>query len=313
MQVTDRIGRRLKLHDLHVFMTVVQTGRMAKAARLLNTSQPAVSRSIADLEHTLGVRVLDRRRQGLEPTPHGRALLDCGAAVFDELRKGVKNIEFLSDPTAGEVRVGTITALASTFASAVIDRLHRRHRRIVFHLVTKDWEALRGELNERKLDLLLVQGFSLFSDELLEFDVLYDASYRVVAGAQHPCARQRKIRYDDLLKEAWVLPTPDSPFGAAAIAAFRDSGLKYPEATVLAAEADVRLGLIKSGRFLSMFTTSVLGFSSRHSGLKILPVQLPIKAVAPVGIVTLKNRTINPVGGLFIEAAREVAKAWRKP
>jgi len=103
MQLSDRIGRRMKLQDLHILMTVVQAGSMGKAAQLLNTTQPNVSRSIAELEHTFGVRLLDRHQQGIEPTQHGRALLDCGVAVFDDLRLGVKSMEFLSDPTAGEV------------------------------------------------------------------------------------------------------------------------------------------------------------------------------------------------------------------
>src|ERR1700674_4339456 len=114
MQLSDRIGRRVKLQDLHVLMTVVQAGSMGKAAERLNTVQPAISRSIADLEHALGVRLLDRHRQGVEPTEYGRALLDCGAAVFDELRQGVKNIEFLTDPTAGQVRIGCNPLLATT-------------------------------------------------------------------------------------------------------------------------------------------------------------------------------------------------------
>ena len=135
MQLSDRIGRRMKLQDLHVLMTVVQAGSMGKAARRLNTTQPDISRSIADLEHALGVRLLDRHRQGVEPTEYGRALLDCGVAVFDDLRQGVKNIEFLADPTAGEVRIGSITLLAASFVSAVVDRLSRRYPRIVFHLV----------------------------------------------------------------------------------------------------------------------------------------------------------------------------------
>src|SRR5438128_3589015 len=107
MQLSDRIGSRMKLQDLHVLMTVVQAGSMGKAARILNTTQPNVSRSIAELEHALGVRLLDRHRQGVEPTEYGRALLDCGVAVFDQLRQGVKNIEHLADPTAGELRIGT--------------------------------------------------------------------------------------------------------------------------------------------------------------------------------------------------------------
>src|SRR6267378_2799742 len=121
MQLSDRIGSRMKLQDLHVLMTVVQAGSMGKAAQRLNTTQPNISRSIAELEHTLGVRLLDRHRQGIEPTAYGRALLDCGVAVFDDLRQGVKNIEFLNDPTAGDVRIGSIAPLATSFVSAVID------------------------------------------------------------------------------------------------------------------------------------------------------------------------------------------------
>ena len=67
----DRIERRLKLHDVRVLMSVVEAGSMAKAAECLGTSQPAVSRSIADLEHTLGVRLLERSPRGVEPTQYG--------------------------------------------------------------------------------------------------------------------------------------------------------------------------------------------------------------------------------------------------
>ena len=64
MRWADRIGRRLKLRDLHVLSAVVQWGSMAKAARHLAVSQPVVSAAIADLEHAVGVRLLDRSRQG---------------------------------------------------------------------------------------------------------------------------------------------------------------------------------------------------------------------------------------------------------
>ena len=141
MQLSDRIGRRMKLQDLHVLMTVVQAGSMGKAAERLNTVQPAISRSIAELEHALGVRLLDRHRQGVEPTEYGRALLDCGVAVFDDLRQGVKNIEFLADPAAGEVRIGSNPFLAGSFVSAVVDRLSQRHPRIVYHLMVAQPEG----------------------------------------------------------------------------------------------------------------------------------------------------------------------------
>src|SRR6478736_8831269 len=126
MQLSDRIGRRIKLQDLHVLMTVVQAGSMGKAAERLNTSQPNISRAIADLEHAFGVRLLDRHRQGVTSTEYGRALLDCGTAVFDDLRQGVKRIELLADPGAGEVRIGSTYYTGETFVMAVIERLSRR-------------------------------------------------------------------------------------------------------------------------------------------------------------------------------------------
>src|SRR5262249_54495939 len=105
MQLVDRVSQRLKLRDLRLLDAVVRWKSMAKAATQLNVTQPAVSKAIAEMEHTLGVRLLDRSRQGIEPTPYGRALLKRGAAIFDELRQGVREIEFLSDPAAGEVRI----------------------------------------------------------------------------------------------------------------------------------------------------------------------------------------------------------------
>src|SRR5262249_12108803 len=134
MQSSDRIGRRMKLQDLRVFMAVMQLGSMRKAAQNLNISQPAVSKAIADLEHALGVRLFDRHRQGIEATEYGRALLDCGVTIFDDLRQGVKNIEFLADPTTGEVRIGNPGTSTVSFIAGVIDRLSRRYPRLVFHV-----------------------------------------------------------------------------------------------------------------------------------------------------------------------------------
>src|SRR5688572_19038732 len=94
----ERMLRRLKLSDLRLLQATVEWGGMAKAAAHLNISQPAVSKAIGTLEHALGVRLLDRTSKGVEPTEFGQALLNGGIAVFDELKKSLGRIEFLSDP-----------------------------------------------------------------------------------------------------------------------------------------------------------------------------------------------------------------------
>jgi DNA-binding transcriptional LysR family regulator len=307
MQLSDLIGRRMKLHDLHVLMAVVQAGSMNKAAAVLNTTQPAVSKSIAELEHALGVRLLDRHRRGVEPTAYGRALLDGGVAAFDDLRQAVKNIEFLADPAAGEVRIGSIIPVAASFVSAVIDRLSRRYPRIKFHLVATSTETLHRELSERNVDLLIARRLGPIADERLDFEFLFDDSFVVVAGAQNSWARRRRIALAELVNESWVLPPPESAIGSVAMEVFRASGLDYPRTTVVAVPPEVRMSLLATGRFLTIFPMSQLRFSLRRPELKVLPVDFPMGHL-PLGIVTLKNRTLSPTARLFIEHAREVAK-----
>ena len=86
---------------------------------------------------------------------YGAALLKRGTTIFDELRESVRDIEFLADPAAGEVRIGCHHFLATGFVSAVIDRLSRRHPRIVIHIVASETATLHRELNDRNVDLLV--------------------------------------------------------------------------------------------------------------------------------------------------------------
>src|SRR5258708_32973577 len=123
MQGSDRVGRRIKLLDLHILLAVAKSGSMGKAAADLAISQPSVAKAIADVEHPIGLRLLDRGPRGIERTLYGRALLKCGTAVFDELRQGIKELEFLTDPAAGELRIGCTETMAAGFASAVSDRI----------------------------------------------------------------------------------------------------------------------------------------------------------------------------------------------
>lgn len=311
MQSGDHIARRMKLHDLRILMAVAQAGSMNKAAAFLNMTQSAVSRSIAELERTVGVCLLDRTARGVEPTEYGRAMLECGVAVFDDLRQGAKKIEFLTDPAAGEVRIGCHPGLAASFVPAVIDGIARRHPRIVFHVAVAEVGTLHHELTERNVDLLITREFRALADERLSFEFLFDDSFVVVAGARNPLVRRRRIALTELLNESWALPPRETAFGSAVIEAFHSCGLDYPRTTVVTIPPDVRINLLATGHFLTIFAASALKFSIKHPKLKVLPVELPMARV-PSGIVTLKHRTLSPVAQLFVDGARKVAKPLAK-
>jgi DNA-binding transcriptional LysR family regulator len=307
MRKNDRLERRLKLHDLRVLMTVIQAGSMLKAAQRLNTSQPAVSRSIAELEHVLGVRLLDRSRQGVQPTIYGRALLDCGTAVFDELRQGVKNIEFLADPAEGELRIGASLPAFSGVIPATINRLRREHPRI--HVQTNFMSDMRQQqraLRERTLDFV-VGRLPPTPEKDFEAETLFQEGLVVIAGAQNPWLRRRKVRLAELIGEPWLLPPGDSEGGSLVAQAFRASGLELPRNSIATDAVMYLQNLIIGGDFLACYPSSPILLGTIGPGFRVLSVDLPI-VPSPFGIIRFKNRTLSPVAERFIACARDVVK-----
>jgi DNA-binding transcriptional LysR family regulator len=286
-------------------MTVIQAGSMGKAAERLNTSQPNVSRSIADLEHAFRVRLLDRQPRGVEPTAFGRALLDCGLAVFDDLRQGVKNIEHLADPAIGELRIGANHFLAASIVPIIIDQLSARYPRITIRLVSGDGRTNLRKLKERELDLLVAWKSPPYFDPQLAFEMLYEDSLVIAAGSRHPLANRRRVRLAELLSERWALPEGD--IGAVALSIFTAAGLEVPSGQVLCFSTDIRITLLESGRFLTICATSMLQLPRERPDVKILAVDVKPPKV-PIGIFTLNNRTSSPVSKLFVEHAREVVR-----
>lgn len=304
----DRIGRRLRLRDLHTLITVARRGSMAKAAAELAVTQPAISRVIADMEQTLGVPLLDRKPQGVEPTPFGQTLITWGDGVFEDLHHAVRDIQSLADPTSGDVRIGTTGPMVEGLLPVVIDRLSRQYPKIHFQVTIAPNTAYQyDELRARRLDIILGRVPQPLAQEDLNGEILFDERQYVVACAGNRWIRRRRIQLADLIDEQWVLPPPDSLVGSFVRELFRASGLDVPRRGVACGSLQFTYMLMATGRYLGLFPRSLLHFSGNRFALKVLPVKLPITP-PPVGIVTLKNRTIHPAARLFIDFARTVAK-----
>lgn len=308
MEWHDRIGRRLRLRDLHTLITVARRGSMAKAAAELAVTQPAVSRVIADMEHTLGVPLLDRKPQGVEPTPFGHTLIKWGDGVFDDLRHAVRDIQSLADPTAGEVCIGSTAPMIEGLLPVVIDRLSRQYPKIYFQVTFSPNMAYQyDELRARRLDLILGRVPQPLAHKDLNAEILFDERLYVVAGARNRWTRRRRIELADLIDEPWVLPRPNAAISSFVREVFRVSGMELPRHGVSCGSLQCTYMLMATGRYLGLFPTSLLHFSGNRFALKVLPIKLPMTP-PPVGIVTLKNRTIHPAARLFIDCVRIVAK-----
>lgn len=304
----EDIGRRLRLRDLHVFFTVARCGSMAKAAAELRISQPSVSVQVSELERVLGVRLFDRMPRGVELTSFGEALLQRGQAAFDELRQGIRDIEFLANPTTGEVRIGCSEAIWPGLLPPIIERLSLKYPRISLKIIhiTANPPNLRG-LDDRELDLVMAPiGKSIPGD--YEVEVLVNDAVRVIAGAESRWATRRKIDIAELADEQWIMTPPETPLASIIETAFRASGRAMPKYYLEAYSIHLRNHLVGTGRFVAATLASVVRLNAGPFRLKVLPVMLPT-AIVPLGVVTVKNRTLSPVVSLFLECAREVGQS----
>jgi DNA-binding transcriptional LysR family regulator len=232
-------------------------------------------------------------------------------AVFDELRQGVKDIEFLADPTAGEVRIGASIAVAAGFVVAVINRLRRQHPRLNFHLLAADTATTCRALEERKIDLAVVHIIEPLPAGDLVAEFLFHEPQVVAAAPENRWTRRRSVQLSDLMNEPWTLPPAETQFGNLAVEAFRVHGLGLPAMLVTSA-LPVRQALVATGRFLTLVPRVVLAFPPGSAILKRLPIDLP-STQRPVGIVALKNRTLSSAAEHFRECLHAFAKPLARP
>jgi DNA-binding transcriptional LysR family regulator len=307
MPWNDRVKRRLKLRDLDILMAVIDTGSMGKAAIRLNISQPAISKAIVELEDALGVQLFDRGQRGVVPTPYGLALRTRSVSIFNDLRQGVQDIDFIADPTKGEIRIGMTEPIMSAIVSPVIDGLSRNYPRMFFHIVAGDTATLYTDVAERNIELAICRMIGKLPDELAA-EILFHDSVAVMTAAANPLARRRNLKFADLANEPWVLFPYESFFGGVIAEIFRANGHEPPRLTVSTLSIHAQNELLPTGRFITVLPSFMLKLPDGKMPLKALPVALPNPPM-PIGLITVKNRTLTPVAQLFIDRIRARVKS----
>lgn len=313
LRAEDQVGRRLKFRDLQVFFAVVELGSMAGAARQMGLTQPAVSEIIAQLEQLFAVRLFDRGTRGVELTIYGHALLKRAQAAHNEMKQGVRDIAFLTDPTAGEMRIGCAPRLSAAIMPQIVERFSETYPRVVLHIdevppLTPELSGLR----DRKYDLVVGRLVAPLAQDAFGDDVNVETLFAdrlvVATGMQSRWARRRKIDLAELIDERWILTAPDTWNYLGVAEAFRLRGLPMPKVGMVTSAVYVVTHLLAKGQFVT--ATSKLIADSLS--LNVLPIDLLLGSW-PAVIVTLKNRTLSPVVERFIECAREVVKSIARP
>jgi DNA-binding transcriptional LysR family regulator len=285
---------------------IANRGSMARAAEELALSQPAISKAIADLERDLNVALFKRGPRGVELTPSGEVLLRRGRIMLDELKQGLQEIENLSDPTAGEVRIGSIEPLSPLIAT-MIERTARRYPKINYHVAFGDVARLIAALRDRTLDFVISRAISAQSEADLNAEILFRDRIRAVVAPSHRLARRRKVGLQDLVNERWALGPPDTFLAQVLAEAFRSQGLPMPRTVVTSLSIQLRLDLMQTGCFVTVYSGAMMAHPTRTFPFRSLPVDFG-DAAGPMAAITLKGRQAPSALRLLQNEVRSVAK-----
>lgn len=286
---------------LQYFLAVYDHGSLGRAASALSLTQPALSKTIHQLERELNVALFDRTPKGLVPTVYGEALSLHARVVDSELRHAEREIALLAGAAKGLVRVGATPSIAGTILPAAVRELRRDRPGIELAVFEGLAQSHAAALRRGELDLV-VGGWARGMGPDLASEVLREDVVRVFAHRGHPLAG-RPVDFAELTAQAWVLP-PHSEFWLDHLdRAFVTRGLTPPAPAVTSNSAAFIVAMIQRTDALS-YLPSLLVRRALAAG-DIVPIDVAdIDVVIDVS-VTVRARTVpGATVGAVIEAVR---------
>jgi DNA-binding transcriptional LysR family regulator len=305
MDLHDPLLRRLRLNELRVLLEAVSAGSLAKAALSLSLSQPAVSKTIADLEVKLGVKLLDRTKSGVIPTLAGSKLICRAQNIFSEIHLGLHELADLEDPEGGHVRIGCGPIFAAGFVSAIVRRMLADRPRMKYTVFETGGTKL---LQDRVIDLIISRPPIHENLVNAEFEPLIDERVHIVSGADHPLASRPEVHLDDLRDMKWILPLPqiESSVGNTIEPILKYLEIDTRNITFQSMSGLLIFSMLSTGNFLSVLPASVLRENLWSSLVRVLQIEIPF-AGGPVGLITIPGLALSSSAQHFVRCARSLS------
>ncbi|WP_411753742.1 LysR substrate-binding domain-containing protein [Serratia sp. (in: enterobacteria)] len=305
--VSDMILNRLKLRPLLIFDRVLRNQSIARAARELNLTQPAVTKAIRELEQQLDTVLFNRNNRGVTPT-------DCGILLGERVKSVIAELRYLTDElntfkggVVGHVVVGTQISASARLLPRAILLLKARAPKILVTVQEGPQDYLFPALANGELDVVVGRlpelDTPLTARMALSHRALYRNSLGVVAGSHHPLVNMVDLNLQHFAEWPWILPPIDSPARRVADQFFKESGLPIPENIVESLSLLTNVNLLVDSSFLGLMPTA----AARRFIAAGLLIQLPLGDVGPpaeVGFSVREDKPLTPACRQLIECLK---------
>ncbi len=288
------------MHQLRAFVAVSRQGSIRAAGRFLSLSQPALTKSIKELEDSLGARLFIRRRQGVTLTECGEIFFKRASLILEELRVAQDDIAQRLGATSGQVNIGIGASIARTVMPAVIDRFHREFPDVRVRIAEGQLVSMIPELRQGELDFTINTYYPSAYDNELLYEKLMDKEYRVVCRRGHPQEKARSIQ--QLLDCDWTLPTPRGSYYKLLHEMFSELEVE-PRISVVCETFMSCTSLLAKTDFLSVLSADIISDPLLGQSLVALDLDLPLPK-ATFHLIQRRDSTLSPMAAHLAQLFR---------
>jgi DNA-binding transcriptional LysR family regulator len=303
VETHELFGGRLKLRHLVLLVAIVEEGSFVRAAESLYISQPAVTRSVRELEELVGTALFVRGPRGVLPTVAGEILVERARSALGSLRRASEQLEEVRHGGARLLRVGTNLAGAYALLPQAIVALKQAHFGTAISVVEGTAEALTTSLQRDEVDLLVGRLDPGTYRGSLHHIRLYDEAVRPVVRRDHPALTATTRHLTDLLSYPWILPLRPSALRDELDDMFADEGLRLPrDITECSTLLTTREIILETDAIAPL--PMLIGV--RDQLLDMLPLRLDTVPRA-IGITLPADRSVSREARLLVDALTETA------
>lgn len=303
MRPIDLLNGRLKLRHLVLVVAVADQGSVLRAAEHLRLAQPAVTRSLREVEGLLGVELFTRGPRGMTPTMFGDAFVEHARAVLAELRRAGERISGLADGQVGTVTIGTLLAGSSVLLPRAIAALKRDRPGVTVIVQEATFDAQVPRLLDGEIDLILGRLNPIGDLRGLRQITLYGEPVRLVARRGHPARSVPGLGLADLLAYPWVLPLEQTALRSELEQVFRAAGLDPPGNLVECTSVLTVRTLVRDTDMIAALPELVA-----RTDADIAPLPVPLETVRrQVGLTLPAHRAPTPSARLMLDHLRAAA------
>ncbi|EHG6164802.1 pca operon transcription factor PcaQ [Escherichia fergusonii] len=303
MEKNSLFSQRIRLRHLHTFVAVAQQGTLGRAAETLNLSQPALSKTLNELEQLTGTRLFDRGRLGAQLTPPGEQFLTHAVKVLDALNNAAQALNRKEGLNSDIVRIGALPTAALGILPAVLGQFHRQHKDTMLQVATMNNTMLLAGLKSGEIDI----GIGRMSDpELmggLNYELLFLESLKLVVRPNHPLLQENVT-----LSRVMEWPVVVSPKGTVprqnAETLLQSQGCKIPDGCIETLSASLSRQLTVDYDYVWFVPSGAVKEDLRQGSLLALPVPTQ-GAGEPIGILTRVDAQLSSGAQILISAIRK--------